>query len=396
EGVICINELTMGLMAQNLVTPGFSSLVVLLTTSVTDKVAEELVKNARENNGNAGIYLRLFVSRKITQVFINLFGLELDWTIEYISGLQQEIYEVRFPVAFAGKTFLKCSELIYTHFNAVLFSIGVRRTLANGTASFQIILNPQDYVLKGDEIGFVISDNAEISDRMDRFNRETSGPQGLIKRIESFFDLNGNDSDRKIIDSRIESNGRSQTSYFTQADMPECTERTRILPATLTPGSEVSLANVKKAKACLDKPLDSVIQNIKNHVLVCNCANTFPLNLDVFVAVLREKNSACRDMPVVILTNCSPPDYEKNLLVKFGNVHFVQGSPLRRKDLYRAGADRAKRCAVLCDATRCEESRDTADAASLMVALNIESLLTKDCFVLVECMYRETFKMICE
>ncbi|CAG8787823.1 3647_t:CDS:2, partial [Acaulospora morrowiae] len=108
------------------------------------------------------------------------------------------------------------------------------------------------------------------------------------------------------------------------------------------------------------------------------------------------RNSSCRDMPVVILTDSNPSPYERHLLEKFGNIHFIKGSPLRRKDLYRAKVESAKRCVVLCDSTRCEQSSDTADAASLMIALNINSLCMDDCFVLVECMYRETFKMIRE
>jgi hypothetical protein len=38
----------MGLIAQSLVIPGFASLVVLLTTSVTNQTVQELVQNAKE------------------------------------------------------------------------------------------------------------------------------------------------------------------------------------------------------------------------------------------------------------------------------------------------------------------------------------------------------------
>ncbi|CAJ0760729.1 1293_t:CDS:2, partial [Entrophospora sp. SA101] len=42
-------------------------------------------------------------------------------------------------------------------------------------------------------------------------------------------------------------------------------------------------------------------------------------------------------------------------------------------------------------------SNGTADAVSIMIALNIESMAAnEECFVVVECIYRETFKMIGE
>ncbi|CAG8745773.1 27173_t:CDS:2, partial [Dentiscutata erythropus] len=41
-------------------------------------------------------------------------------------------------------------------------------------------------------------------------------------------------------------------------------------------------------------------------------------------------------------------------------------------------------------------SDGTADSTSLMTALNVEALARDDCFVLVECMHRETFKLIGE
>jgi hypothetical protein len=51
EDVFCIKLLTMGLMAQSLIIPGFSSLIVLLTTSVTAKTTSGLIHSARETPG---------------------------------------------------------------------------------------------------------------------------------------------------------------------------------------------------------------------------------------------------------------------------------------------------------------------------------------------------------
>ncbi|CAG8689141.1 7095_t:CDS:2, partial [Scutellospora calospora] len=65
--------------------------------------------------------------------------------------------------------------------------------------------------------------------------------------------------------------------------------------------------------------------------------------------------------------------------------------------LFRARVHVAKKCMVLSDETYYNEiNKGVADATSLMTALNIEALAKDDCFILVECIHRETYKMIGE
>ncbi|CAG8543426.1 11055_t:CDS:2, partial [Racocetra fulgida] len=103
--ILCIDEISMGLMAQSLVTPGFASLIVLLTISITDQIAHELKVNANHIKGAN------------------------TWAIEYINGAQYEIYAASLSDYFVGKTFLECSEIIYTQLDATLFAIGAAKTL---------------------------------------------------------------------------------------------------------------------------------------------------------------------------------------------------------------------------------------------------------------------------
>ncbi|CAG8624406.1 14795_t:CDS:10, partial [Acaulospora morrowiae] len=300
EGVICIDELTMGLMAQSLVTPGFTSLVVLLTTSVTDKVANELTRNATRQEP------------------------ELMWATEYIRGMQQEIYAVELS-EFQGKTFLECSELIYVHLHAVLFSIGTCKTSEktfstlmkdDNSSHFQIYLNPQDYMIKGNEIGFVISDDASIVSGVAQFNHKKNkqfdpylGMQ-FLHSTKSFFQLNRKDENVDKVNSDLERNGTNE-DYSTivisasppSTQVPEPSniidesESISMLLKSDTERSEVLRKNIEKAKAYWDKPIDNGIEEVRNHVLICNCSNLFPENLDIFVMTLRERNSSCRDMP---------------------------------------------------------------------------------------------------
>ncbi|CAJ0910429.1 17741_t:CDS:10, partial [Entrophospora sp. SA101] len=360
KDIICIDEIAMGLMAQSLIIPGFSSLIVLLTTSITKKIANKLTRSAKK---------------------------------------KQEIYAVTFSKDFIGKTFLECSKLVYNRLGAVLFSIGIYRIAQSSKESFkqlppsaspfQIFLNPQDYVIDGNEIGFVVCGNAEITVKMAQFVEHVQIPyyyRGLSYITQSARDLftkkNGKSSN--INDTPTENN-----LEHTKLQIPAATSNVI--------DSEIVRNNINNAAAyCFNEK--SEIPHVTDHVLICNHSEDFPVNLDIFMMVLRGKNSNIKDAPIVILSPNEPDDYQKRSLSKFSPVYFINGSPLKRKDLYKARVHYAKKCVILSDSLRYEESSNgTADAASIMIALNIESMAAhEECFVIVECIYRETFKMIGE
>ncbi|CAJ0642027.1 13674_t:CDS:10, partial [Entrophospora sp. SA101] len=375
KDIICIDEIAMGLMAQSLIIPGFSSLIVLLTTSITKKIANKLTRSAKKKQ------------------------------VEYISGINQEIYAVTFSKDFIGKTFLECSKLVYNRLGAVLFSIGIYRIAQSSKESFkqlppsaspfQIFLNPQDYVIDGNEIGFVVCGNAEITVKMAQFVEHVQIPyyyRGLSYITQSARDLftkkNGKSSN--INDTPTENN-----LEHTKLQIPAA--KSSNIPASNVIDSEIVRNNINNAAAyCFNEK--SEIPHVTDHVLICNHSEDFPVNLDIFMMVLRGKNSNIKDAPIVILSPNEPDDYQKRSLSKFSPVYFINGSPLKRKDLYKARVHYAKKCVILSDSLRYEESSNgTADAASIMIALNIESMAAhEECFVIVECIYRETFKMIGE
>ncbi|CAG8500744.1 6045_t:CDS:10 [Cetraspora pellucida] len=389
KNILCIDEISMGLMAQSLVTPGFASLIVLLTISITEQITHELNIDANHTEG-ADI-----------------------WANEYINGAQHEIYAATLSKYFVGKTFLECSDIIYTQLDATLFAIGAVKSqlgiFLGHSYPFQIFLNPQDYVIKGDEIVFVISDNAEITVRLAQFNKSdhkswTQDAESFVMQSTHELDDDGRYSSNDAINTPINQSktARPKSLYLEESriQMSSPVENTHVFSAPMITSlrTEILEYNVKMAKAnCDELLLDPEIKNIENHVLICDNSDEFHLNLDLFIMVLREKNSKCRSMPVVILSSSQPSESQRRSLEKFKNVYFVHGSPLRRTDLFRARVHFAKKCVILNSMTSQYEANDgTADATSLMTALNIEALARDDCFVLVECVHRETFKMIGE
>lgn len=131
--------------------------------------------------------------------------------------------------------------------------------------------------------------------------------------------------------------------------------------------------------------LEHLPDDVCNHYLICDPGNSFPSNLEYFIAPLRtvhllhdatqklhEKTSWA---PIVILCQGSLTERQRRILEKFDDVFIVKGSPLSRKDLLRAGVARCRKAVVLADSGKGKSSVErTVDASSLMTVLSIEAL----------------------
>ncbi|PWA02832.1 hypothetical protein BB558_001021 [Smittium angustum] len=143
--VICIPELRLGLLAQGVAVPGFSSLLQSLMTSIPDNMETQLSASVSKNPGS--LYLK-----------------------EYIGGLGQEIYPTKFSPVFHGMKFTKAVQYIYKNYNSILFALKVdpsqaQSNAANGSATdlrTKILINPSNYIINGTETGFIISTDSYI------------------------------------------------------------------------------------------------------------------------------------------------------------------------------------------------------------------------------------------
>ncbi|KAJ2771925.1 hypothetical protein IWQ56_001592, partial [Coemansia nantahalensis] len=133
DHVICIEELRLGLLAKNVLVPGFASLVAILTSSIPESITGALVRGAQSK----------------------------PWLAEYARSLNDEIYPTRISSIFTGAKFHRAAQGIFQRTGATLFAL-----LIPGDTEDQeptIAINPIDYELRGGELGFVITDNALAS-----------------------------------------------------------------------------------------------------------------------------------------------------------------------------------------------------------------------------------------
>ncbi|KAJ2081976.1 hypothetical protein H4R24_001955 [Coemansia sp. RSA 988] len=137
DHVICVEELRLGLLARSVMVPGFASLLQLLTSSIPATITEPLVRAADRGRR--------------------------PWLAEYAQSMSHEIYPTRISSIFVGERFQKAAHVIFQRTGATLFALRIpdRDTVAQGDG--RVIINPSNYKLVGDELGFVITDNALAS-----------------------------------------------------------------------------------------------------------------------------------------------------------------------------------------------------------------------------------------
>ncbi|KAJ1894296.1 hypothetical protein LPJ66_005277, partial [Kickxella alabastrina] len=151
--VMCVDEMRMGIMAQNCATPGFAALAYMLSTSVanhsdwdyTGVLNETIAKSAEDS-----------------------------WVKSYIHGISQEIYQVHVPKSLVGKSFFKATRYFYRCHGILIFSVGSfsqSRAPLNHMAHhpsfdidsgyYQILLAPHNYTLEKHDMLFAISTDVQ-------------------------------------------------------------------------------------------------------------------------------------------------------------------------------------------------------------------------------------------
>lgn len=142
--------------------------------------------------------------------------------------------------------------------------------------------------------------------------------------------------------------------------------------------------------------------HVAKHILVCDYSPSFPVGLEYFIAPLRSAHLQTSGVqaeiawpPIVILSPEAPSEQQRRVLAKFDDIYVLQGTPLSRKDLRRAGVQRCRKAVVLANTEKEKDHQQrTADASSLLVVLNIESLTQQeDVFIATEFIHAENMKV---
>ncbi|KAJ1662004.1 hypothetical protein EV178_006236 [Coemansia sp. RSA 1646] len=434
--IVCVDEMRMGIMAQNCATPGFATLAFMLSKSV---------------GGNK--------SWDFSGVFAESLAYSEDdgWVKTYMHGISQEIYQAHVPRSLVGKSFFKATRYFYRCHALLIFGVGSfscnkpphkqtghHPSLETADSGYyQVLLSPRNYILQKHDMLFAIStDIQSVLDAM-MYSERVSIRSTHIKRLrQPSNDVNEKHVDDGSEDSELQATATSTTplsptrfSFFnmlTSNGVPgvyrQPASNSNNLPVQVgsprrmvikTPGaggtkqrrqenylsdsdsSYFSPAHQTNNRNPDDDDVLPVTPSVKgavrtrfekvarrnntvppstsNHVVICDASDVFPRNVELLVQSLKHAFED-DDLPVVILSPSDVDSERKMVLHDFSHVYIVRGTPLSPADLLRTRIEYAQKAIVLanCNARKAsttDASTDsTADSAAILANMNIQSV----------------------
>lgn len=440
ENVVCKQDIIDGLMAQSVLVPGLSTILVLLSTSVSDETIQELSKVARSSH--------------------------MPWLTEYLDSLGQEFYTSAFHASFIGFKFIEAVQVVYRHLGVQIVGYGIDLESNIRRYNIQMSCDPE-YILTGKEVCIVVASDVYNADRISQFDAsaypaakyytdntprcqfipadlhhsngsyKTRKPAS-IRDENSSYEEQGRDTVSVVMD-KVPDNSLSpigyisdplgagssstiieSTSYIKNSLVIPTGERAAISGNTNVGGTQnpVTLPAIKRSNSPIPfrrrqkLPQEQVFnpQDLRDHFIICDCSDETTRTFDILISSIRHSaDETLRDRPIVVLTK-SPPkiDIEGDKTIKgdasddgqemYRDVYFIAGNPTDINDLEEVGAIHAARCLVLSDIRHAKAPYSTgmtADARGLLTALNFESMNEHAASLMViECLREDTIKLI--
>ncbi|CAG8693021.1 13843_t:CDS:2, partial [Acaulospora morrowiae] len=344
EQVICTDELKLAILAHSCLTPGLSALLYGLITSFTYESLQDL-RSGKKNSS---------------------FGFDSEIIEDYVTGFSQSIYTTTISDHFSGRRFLSVAECLYDSLGVVLFAIGIpkQRSFNNNwmldysdeeenedSKNYMVLINPGDYIVKGDEIGFIIASNGALIDGVSSYEWQSSQSRTNLMPERHMpsekHPLLAGDKLKNIGGGNYDTKKPTISSDHQHYDYPHRPDsstlrRHRALstPLSFSVDYPHDLASHDYSAMSSNLPSShtqdiehSLIDSIVGHILLCDYSPTlFPRNLDCFVSPLR-KSYLEKITPIIILSPVRPSQSQWKILSQFDQVYFVQGNPMTREGL---------------------------------------------------------------
>ncbi|KAJ2490448.1 hypothetical protein IWW37_003104 [Coemansia sp. RSA 2050] len=380
--VVCVDEMRMGIMAQNCATPGFATLAFMLSTSVADRVdwdfsgilAEAIAKSADEN-----------------------------WVKSYIHGISQEIYQAHVPSSLIGKSFFKATRYFYRCHGMLIFGLGSfshnrsphqhsgnHPSVSLDCGYYQVLLAPRNYILQKYDMLFAISTDVQsVLNAMlyaERVSIKTARVKSIWGAISEHPSHNHTSSSgaKRVSDAekgapvQVESPRRmvvrtpplkpQKTNYISDSDS------SYFSPNVMYPAAPSIKGVVRTRIERVARRNDLVPQTISNHIVICDASDLFPRNVELLIQSLKNAYED-EDLSVIILSPGQVDRQRELVLGDFTNVYVVRGTPLAQGDLRRTHIERAQKAIVLGNCNiRADSEGESNDSAAILANMNIQSL----------------------
>ncbi|KAJ2723179.1 hypothetical protein GGI07_002814 [Coemansia sp. Benny D115] len=453
--VVCVDEMRMGIMAQNCAAPGFATLAFMLSTSVADHRDWDF----------SGVF-----AESIAQ------STDDSWIKNYLHGISQEIYQTRVPNSLVGKSFFKATRYFYRCHGLLIFSVGsfcntrspISRpghhpSIDSDTGYYQIILAPRNYVLQKYDMLFAISTDVQsvlnammyaervsikstkiersvwkrtmpVEARIDETETPPPSPQhsprrnfiGMLSNSQQEKDSadagagasmggrfllaaledgapNQIDSPRRMV-TRSPASRRQRTSgnYISDSDSSYFSPSRNNIDTTVrgqttndTPDKAAEAVRIEKYTAVRRE--NFIPQGLSNHIVVCDASESFPRNIELLIRALKQAYQD-HDLTIVILSQGDPGMAYRLVLQDLPNVYHIRGTPLAQADLRRTQIERAQKAIVLgnCNARTYPDSNgeSSTDSAAILTNMNIQAICGGQFFVTTELLDIENIRYL--
>ena len=320
DQIVCINELKLGLLSKSCLCPG---IITLLTNLIN-------TNNLVEDNDKA---------KEIVE--------ENGWMNDYIEGKDYEIYKISLNSK-RGYYFGDIVNMVYNANNGViLFGLHIE---SNATQDSIVYLSPLTFKLPNDDqnisiYGYLLAkDQNEATIVMNNLKADKVEPKNLkfnnmnnLNAEDPFKNYNAYNKMNEIGDFHDE---ESKQDYTIDSNIQGKYLTDKII---LSNSYHVSSEQILKENAVYSTLQNKLVLK-RGHIIICGISQ----NLIDFIKPLRAKYIPKEDCPSIVILNPKLPDDKIwNSISYFDEIFLVQGNPMKRKDLLRAGILSASKVVIL-------------------------------------------------
>ncbi|KAJ2830828.1 hypothetical protein IWW50_000049 [Coemansia erecta] len=411
--IVCIDEMRLGIMAQNCATPGFAALAFMLSTSVANHV----------NWDYSGIFTEEIAS-----------SADDGWVKSYLHGMSQEIYQAHVPSSLAGKSFFKAARYFYRCHGMLVFGVGAfsrsrsphshvahHPSIAD-SAYYQVLLAPRNYTLQQSDMLFAIATDVHAvlsavmyaervsmsSTKVRHSAVSTRRPSIMSARRPSVMSARRQQQQQPAESPsgsplRFVSRARrgrpavnyisdSDNSYFSPAHKVDSDD------SYFSPARGNGVVATRTAEEDSARRINVVPNTLANHIVVCDSSGEFPRSIPLLVQALKDAFED-DELPIVVLSPSEPDAQLTAVLSAFALVFVVRGTPLSQPDLRRTRITSAQKAIVLGSSNNSSSSSAAhgetgGDSAAILANMNIQQLCGGQFFVTTELLDIENIRYL--
>ena len=392
--IICVEEIKLQLLGKSCLCPGITTIISSLITSKKPSL-EQNVQLSKE----------------------------YDWLKEYLYGIQQEIYFVSLKAELMHNLkFIDIVRLVYKVSGLVVIGIDV---IIDNLKPF-VCLNPSNYLISPfDTLVYILADSQPDSNELNNLIRNylENNSKGIVEknremvkllRLKSFYwnkmanipDYFHNPEMQASLGIKfsddIYKNNNKNTSYNSNEINKERKNSKQFKKNNSIKSEQFYINNEQNINHYRQKleQYGAIRKNffhtllprtqhkaesfspdiLDNHIIVCGIG----LNLKNLLMPLRASSMKNQQYPIVIIDKAEhiPSEIWKEIQY-YPDVYYIQGNPVKSKDLHKAGIKKAKAVIILSKSSSDLEQSDMVDADTIFIYKAIKNE-TKSTMIIAE------------